>query len=138
MRIREEDTFLEVFEGGLIQSKLPRQGPIRDPSTALEHREHLVEDLLKGHPCSFAASSLRISFHEDTVVRLMAPQSDEGSDRRSSCRWRTRRRSLSPGVVWCHAMFWPVSCAAHPGLSDVPHASPAHGLRLILRASVRG
>jgi hypothetical protein len=52
--VGEQDGLLEVFKVGLIQGKLPRQGPIRDPSAALEHHEHLIEELLKGHTCSFA------------------------------------------------------------------------------------
>jgi len=41
-------------QDGLIQGKLPRQGPIRDPSAALEHREYPIEEFLKGHICTFA------------------------------------------------------------------------------------
>jgi hypothetical protein len=51
--MREEDGVLEVFKVGFIQRKVPGQGPIRDPSAALEHGEYLVEDLFKGHACSF-------------------------------------------------------------------------------------
>jgi hypothetical protein len=58
LRVRKEDSFLEVFQVSLIQDKLPHHSPIRDPPTTLEHREHLVENLLKGHTCSFAASCL--------------------------------------------------------------------------------
>jgi hypothetical protein len=51
--MREQDGLLEVFQVGLIQSKLPRQGPIRDSSAALEHRQYLIEELFKSHVCSF-------------------------------------------------------------------------------------
>src|SRR5215510_1338784 len=54
LRVPEYDGLLKVFQAGLIQGKLPRQGPIRDPSATLEHRQYLIEELLKGHICTFA------------------------------------------------------------------------------------
>jgi hypothetical protein len=66
--VREQDRLLEVFQVGLIQGKLPPQGPIRDPSAALEHREYLIEELLKGHTCSFAVVWLRLISCKDRTL----------------------------------------------------------------------
>jgi len=44
-----DDFVLQVLEVRLIQSKLPLEGPIRDSPAVLEHRNGLVQDLVKGH-----------------------------------------------------------------------------------------
>jgi hypothetical protein len=40
---------LEIGEVGIVEVELPLEGPIRHPATALEHLEHLLEDLIKRH-----------------------------------------------------------------------------------------
>src|SRR5215471_8242278 len=44
-----DDFGLQIFEILVIQAKLSLEGPIRDPSLALEHGESLSQDFLKCH-----------------------------------------------------------------------------------------
>jgi hypothetical protein len=44
-----DEFVLQILEVRLIQGKLPLQGPIRDPPAALEQRNGLVQDLIKGY-----------------------------------------------------------------------------------------
>src|SRR5215831_10749961 len=65
LRVPKEEGFLDVFQVGLIQGKLPHHGPIRDSPATLEHREHLIKNLLKGHTCSLARF---LCLHHDATV----------------------------------------------------------------------
>jgi hypothetical protein len=44
-----EDFCLDILEIRLVQAKLALQGAIGDASAALEHIEHAIQHLLKGH-----------------------------------------------------------------------------------------
>jgi hypothetical protein len=49
VRVRVEEGFFEIFEPRVIQVELPLQRAIRHASTALEHGQGLIENLLEGH-----------------------------------------------------------------------------------------
>jgi hypothetical protein len=47
--MRIEELLLEVVQRGIVEVELPLEGAVGQASATLQHRDRLVEDLLKGH-----------------------------------------------------------------------------------------
>jgi hypothetical protein len=45
------DLVFQVFQVGVVQVELPLEGAIGHASTASQHVEGLIQDLLKSHTC---------------------------------------------------------------------------------------
>ena len=42
---------LQIFQGRVLELKVPLEHPAGDPTAALQHREGLIHHLFKGHCC---------------------------------------------------------------------------------------
>jgi hypothetical protein len=58
LRVGIEEGLLQVRKSGVIKGKLPFERAIGHPPLALEHRDRLVEEILKGHGRSSSALAL--------------------------------------------------------------------------------
>jgi hypothetical protein len=60
-----DEFVLQIFQGRVVELKLPLEGAVSQAAASLQHGNRVVEDLLKGHRTPF---SMPMRYAEDGVA----------------------------------------------------------------------